>query len=51
MTFWDMDQKNKTIDSFNFNKTPVSATSIDPSGTFLAFSLGYDWHAGVDKVS
>ena len=51
ITFWDMEKKNKVNESFFFNKTPVSACKIDPSGHFLVYALGYDWFAGVDYVS
>ena len=46
MHFWDLDQKQK-IKTFHYGHNPISAASIDDSGYFLAYSLGYDWHSGI----
>ena len=51
MFFWDFEAKNK-IKSFHFGTVnPVSAGSIDASGHFLAYSLGYDWHEGIQGAN
>ena len=49
MFYWDHEQKNK-IRSFHFNSVPVTCCSIDPTGYYMAYALGYDWHEGVQGL-
>jgi len=46
MSFWDVKKKN-SIAEFNFKGIPVTRAEIDPTGRFLAYSLGYDWARGI----
>lgn len=48
--YWDFNEKNK-ITSFNFNNRCACAAAISPSGEFMAYSTGYDWHEGVSGLS
>ncbi len=46
MYFWDLKQKNR-IAEFDFKGNSVTQTEIDPTGKYLAYSLGYDWARGI----
>jgi len=46
MYFWDIKQKQKTVD-FNFDELPVTQAEFDPTGKYMAYSLGYDWARGI----
>ena len=46
MTFWDIKVKNR-IAQFDFGDIPVTQAKIDPSGKYIAYSIGYDWARGI----
>ena len=46
MHFWNHRTKNK-IKSFSYNSIPVCYSSVSPTGNFIAYALGNDWHVGV----
>jgi len=48
MNFWDMKKKDR-IAEFDFKGIPVTNAEIDPTGRFLAYSLGYDWARGIQE--
>jgi len=46
MYFWDIKMKDK-IAEFDFKGTAVTRAEMDPTGKYLAYSLGYDWSRGI----
>jgi len=46
MNFWDLAEKVKSVE-FDFKGNSVTQAVIDPSGDFMAYSLGYDWARGI----
>ena len=47
MNFWDYSVRNK-IKSLAFGGTPVCCAKVSPMGDLIAYSLGNDWHIGVE---
>ena len=43
--FWDYNARNK-IRSFHLSSQAVSVAKIDPTGFYIAYAIGYDWHEG-----
>jgi len=46
MNFWNLEEKNR-IAEFDFHGIPVTRAAMDPSGKYMAYSLGYDWARGI----
>jgi len=46
MYFWDRRQQVKATE-FNFGGVPVTQAEFDPTGKYMAYSLGYDWARGI----
>jgi len=46
MSFWDVKKKDR-IAEFDFKDIAVTQAEIDPTGKYIAYSLGYDWARGI----
>ena len=45
LNYWDIKEKNKIV--FYSLGAPIISATINSSGTFVAFGIGYDWSQGV----
>lgn len=50
MYYWDVEAKNK-VKTFHFSKVPITDARINIDGTLIAYSLGYDYHRGVEGMN
>ncbi len=47
MFFWDSIRKGR-IAEFDFKGNAITQAEIDPTGKYMAYSLGYDWARGIE---
>eukprot|EP01069_Polyplicarium_translucidae_P005097 Polyplicarium_translucidae@DN2721_c1_g1_i1.p2 len=45
LAIWDKDNKHQ-LKKFESCNCPVTDCKFDPTGQFIAYSIGYDWHKG-----
>jgi len=44
--FWDSVKKGRIVD-FDFKGNSITQAEVDPTGKYMAYSLGYDWARGI----